>query len=86
MIHGCILGAAGCGKSTLINKIMSQLKPTEYVSLAPTNKAARLIKKGQTINKFLASCFSNKSAFTKRLTEYFVMRFLCRKKYCIKCF
>jgi DNA replication protein DnaC len=42
----CILGAAGCGKSTLINKIMSQLKPTEYVSLAPTNKAARLIKKG----------------------------------------
>ena len=48
-------GRAGCGKSTLIKLLQKELdnKKMKYMSLAPTNKASRIID-GQTIHKFVA--------------------------------
>ena len=44
---------AGCGKTTLVNAIKSELDSTSYASLAPTNKAARLLgKDAMTIHRF----------------------------------
>jgi DNA replication protein DnaC len=49
-------GCAGTGKTYLIKTIMKQLdeKDKKYITLAPTNKASRLVD-GQTIHKFLLS-------------------------------
>ena len=49
-------GRAGCGKTTLIKAIMKKMSDNNmsYVSLAPTNKACRLIN-GKTIHKFAIS-------------------------------
>jgi ATP-dependent exoDNAse (exonuclease V) alpha subunit len=47
-------GRGGTGKSTLIGKLQNALdeKGLKYVTLAPSNKAARQIK-GDTIHKFI---------------------------------
>ena len=47
-------GRAGTGKSTLIGQLQNAMdeKDLKYVTLAPSNKAARLIK-GDTIHKFI---------------------------------
>ena len=49
-----INGLAGTGKSTLIHKLQEEMEKRglKYESLAPTNKAARIIK-GHTINKLI---------------------------------
>ena len=49
-------GLAGCGKSTFINQVQTEMtnRGIKFISLAPTNKAARVIK-GQTIHKFIIS-------------------------------
>jgi hypothetical protein len=49
-----INGRAGCGKSTLIKKIQDSLtqQGIEYMTLAPTNKAARIVD-GMTMHKFI---------------------------------
>ena len=49
-------GRAGCGKSTLIKLLHKELddKKIKYISLAPTNKASRIID-GQTIHMFVAA-------------------------------
>ena len=49
-----INGRAGCGKSTLIKKIQESLiqKGIEYMTLAPTKKAARIVD-GMTMHKFI---------------------------------
>jgi hypothetical protein len=46
-------GRAGCGKTTLIKKIQTAMtnKGIQYKSLAPTNKACRLIN-GETMHRF----------------------------------
>ena len=61
-------GPAGTGKSTLIKMIMESIKKNNkrFVGLAPTNKACRIIN-GQTIHKFLACSFSNRSALKNKL-------------------
>ena len=48
-------GLAGTGKSTLIRQLQNEMDKRElkFASVAPTNKAARIIK-GITINKFVA--------------------------------
>jgi len=50
-------GRAGTGKSTLIKGLQQELtklnKP--FIALAPTNKAARIIK-GKTVHKYLCEC------------------------------
>ena len=50
-----INGLAGTGKSTLIRQLQDEMDKRElkFASVAPTNKAARIIK-GITINKFVA--------------------------------
>ena len=50
-----INGLAGTGKSTLVHNIMKEMnnRDLKYYALAPTNKAARIIK-GETISKFIA--------------------------------
>jgi 5-methylcytosine-specific restriction protein A len=50
-------GAAGTGKSTLLKQLMAKMdqKQLNYVALAPTNKAANIIK-GITIHRFAISC------------------------------
>ena len=50
-----INGLAGTGKSTLIRQLQNEMDKRElkFASVAPTNKAARIIK-GITINKFVA--------------------------------
>ena len=49
---GClILGSAGTGKTTLLNKIIDKLEGKKLLRLAPTNKSALLIN-GQTLDKF----------------------------------
>ena len=49
-------GRGGTGKSTLIGQLQNEMEKRElkYVSLAPSNKSARVIK-GQTIHKFIKS-------------------------------
>jgi hypothetical protein len=49
-------GRAGCGKSTLIKMLQSEMtiRGIKYSSLAPTNKATRIIN-GTTIHRFVAS-------------------------------
>jgi len=46
-------GRVGCGKSTLIKKLQESLtqQGIEYMTLAPTNKAARIVD-GMTMHKF----------------------------------
>ncbi len=61
-----INGRAGCGKSTLINKIKEKLADNSYITLAPTNKAS-IIVHGQTIHRFLAGAFNNKKSLCKKL-------------------
>lgn len=60
-----INGPAGTGKSTLAKMIMSKIDDN-YVALAPTNKACRIIN-GITIHKFLASSFSDRKTLRKTL-------------------
>ena len=50
-------GPAGSGKSTLLRQLMTKMDSTglNYVALAPTNKAANIIK-GMTIHRFAISC------------------------------
>ena len=49
-------GRGGTGKSTLIGQLQTEMETRElkYISLAPSNKSARVIK-GQTIHKFIKS-------------------------------
>jgi energy-coupling factor transporter ATP-binding protein EcfA2 len=49
-----ILGAAGCGKSTLIKMIQRELTNDDknFITLCPTNKAALIIPDAMTIHKF----------------------------------
>ena len=61
-----IQGRAGCGKSTLLKKLMSKLDESSYITLAPTNKACRVVN-GQTIHKFLAGAFNNKKSLMRKL-------------------
>lgn len=61
-----INGRAGCGKSTLLKKLMSKLPENSYITLAPTNKACRVVD-GQTIHKFLAGAFNNKKSLNRKL-------------------
>jgi ATP-dependent exoDNAse (exonuclease V) alpha subunit len=63
-----INGRAGCGKSTLLKQIMSQLDDSTYITLAPTNKACRVVN-GQTIHKFLAGAFNNKKSLMRKLED-----------------
>jgi len=51
-----INGKAGCGKSTLINMMQKEMteKGIQFISLAPTNKACRIID-GTTLHKFTIS-------------------------------
>ena len=51
-----INGKAGCGKSTLINMMQTEMteKGIQFISLAPTNKACRIID-GTTLHKFTIS-------------------------------
>jgi hypothetical protein len=68
-------GRAGCGKSTLLKKhIMKKLDDDSYITLAPTNKACRVID-GQTIHKFLAGAFNNKKSLERKLdgVEYIIV-------------
>jgi hypothetical protein len=69
-----INGLAGCGKSTLLKRLMKKLEKGLYTALAPTNKACRIIK-GQTIHRFLASAFNNKSSLERKLegVEYIIV-------------
>ena len=62
-------GRAGTGKSTFIKMLHTEMdkRKLKYVSMAPTNKACRIIK-GKTIHKFIAS-FNIKS-FTELKYEY----------------
>ena len=57
-----INGRAGCGKSTLIKKLQESLtqRGIEYMTLAPTNKAARIVD-GMTMHKFI-KLYSSKKA------------------------
>ena len=55
-LQSCYIeGPAGCGKTTLINKIKEKIteKGESYLCLAPTNLAALLIN-GMTIHKYIA--------------------------------
>lgn len=61
-----INGRAGCGKSTLLNQIKTKLDNSTYITLAPTNKACRVVK-GKTIHKFLAGAFNNKKSLKRKL-------------------
>jgi hypothetical protein len=62
---GClILGAAGTGKTYLINKLVDKLKDKKILRLAPTNISALLIS-GQTLDKFTHSFTNSKGTKTK---------------------
>ena len=64
-----IEGRAGTGKSTFIKMLHTEMdkRKIKYVSVAPTNKACRIIK-GKTIHKFIASF--NITHFKKLKYEY----------------
>ena len=57
-------GRAGTGKSTFIKLLMKSID--NYIGLAPTNKACRIID-GETIHKFVACAFTNKTSLFKKL-------------------
>ena len=61
-------GRAGVGKSTLIKSLQAEMtsRGIKYISVAPTNKAARVIN-GQTIHKFI---FANSSRKMMTETKY----------------
>ena len=61
-------GRAGVGKSTLIKSMQAEMtsRGIKYISVAPTNKAARVIN-GQTIHKFI---FANSSRKMMTETKY----------------
>ncbi len=65
-------GRAGTGKSTFIKKLQKEMdeRKTKYVSLAPTNKACRVIN-GITIHKFIAS-FNMKSFMNDKYKYIFI--------------
>lgn len=62
----CLLGPAGTGKSTLVNKLKQNLNlnAEQIKVLTPTNKAS-LIVKGKTIDKFINETFSCRSSYNK---------------------
>ena len=63
-------GRAGVGKSWIIRQLQSEMKKRgiSYISLAPTNKSARVIN-GQTIHKFILANASRK-IITESTYEY----------------
>jgi hypothetical protein len=63
-------GRAGCGKSTLVKGLQAELdsKNIKYISLAPTNKACRIID-GMTIHRFVAK---NTSKTIKEMKEKYI--------------
>jgi len=65
-------GCAGAGKSTLINMLKTKLdeKEIEYITLAPTNKAAGIVG-GQTIHKYVSSQ-SRKSLTASKISYIFI--------------
>jgi energy-coupling factor transporter ATP-binding protein EcfA2 len=65
-------GCAGSGKSTLINMLKNKLdnKEIEYITLAPTNKAAGIVG-GQTIHKYVSSQ-SRKSLTASKISYIFI--------------
>jgi hypothetical protein len=66
-------GRAGCGKSTLVNMLQKELKGhgIAYASLAPTNKACRIID-GMTLHRFVASHSGKKSIMELNLGYIFI--------------
>ena len=65
-------GCAGSGKSSLINMLKNKLdnKEIEYITLAPTNKAAGIVG-GQTIHKYISSQ-SRKSLTASKISYIFI--------------
>lgn len=60
----CILGSAGTGKSTLLNRLGAKLAETKtIVRLTPTNKAALIIG-GKTLDKFAHQMLSKNNKCT----------------------
>jgi len=69
---GCFInGSAGTGKTYLVNKIKELLKNKNVVSLAPTNKAARLIN-GETIHFWLSNHKSVIRSYIKDVEYIFI--------------
>ena len=65
-----ILGPAGTGKTYLINSVINKLENKKILRLAPTNKAALLIK-GQTLDRFAYNLiFSRKNSFKYKNIDY----------------
>ena len=58
-----INGRAGCGKSTLFTNIQADLiqRGIEFITLAPTNKAARIVD-GMTMHQFIKLYASKKQS------------------------
>ena len=65
-------GRAGTGKSVFIKQLQAELKTLgkRFISLAPTNKAARIIN-GKTIHKFV-NASSRKSLTDKKIDYCFI--------------
>ncbi len=65
-----ILGPAGTGKTYLINSVINKLENKKILRLAPTNKAALLIK-GQTLDRFAYNLiFSRKNSIKYKNIDY----------------
>jgi len=66
-------GRAGVGKSTLIKMLQNEMtkRGIQYISLAPTNKSARVIN-GQTIHKFIIANSSRKLMTESKYNYIFV--------------
>ena len=66
-------GRAGVGKSTLIKLLQAEMtnRGIKFISLAPTNKAARVIN-GQTIHKFILANSSRKIMTESKYDYIFV--------------
>ena len=72
-LQSCYIeGAAGTGKTTLINKIKEKITQNNesYLCLAPTNLAALLIN-GMTIPKYIAK---TKNVIIKKFTTKIYIR------------
>ena len=66
---GCMIDArAGCGKTYLINQLKKVLPEGSFVSLAPTNKACRILGDAKTLHKFYNIINNLKASYRK---EYF---------------
>ncbi len=67
----CVNGFAGTGKTYWVNAFLEKLdeREIEYLCLAPTNSAARLID-GETIHKFYNKFSKAKSKLFKKLCYY----------------